>query len=89
MITNQLSLLSHATQLLNEQRVPYKVNTATAAKLLDVSVATLNRAKNRDMLPYTRKIDGYCASATFVGNSRRKDYWMITFQKEDSDRGKN
>ncbi|ASC71158.1 hypothetical protein XM38_021080 [Halomicronema hongdechloris C2206] len=81
MTTEQLSLLDHATQLLSEQRIPYEVDTATAAKLLRISVSTLNRAKNARKLPYKREIDGYCASASFVGNPKRKDLWLITFKK--------
>jgi len=81
MTTDQLSLLDHATQLLSEQRIPYEVDTATAAKLLRVSVSTLNRTKNTRKLPYTREIDGYYASANFAGNPKRKDLWLITFKK--------
>ncbi len=89
MTTDQLSLLNYATELLNEQRVPYEVDTETAARLLGVSVSTLNRAKNNGRLPYTRLINGHQASAFFAGNPKRKDLWSITFkQMEDSDFGK-
>lgn len=81
MIHTQLSLLDHATQLLQEQRVPYKVDTQTAAKLLRISVSTLNRAKNTGNLPYSRKISGYRAFVDFAGNPKRKDLWLVSFKK--------
>ena len=81
-MTTQLSLLDYATQLLNEQRIPYEVDTATAAKLLRISVSTLNRAKNAGKLPYTRKVDGHWASASFAGNPKHKDQWLISFRKD-------
>jgi hypothetical protein len=89
MTAAQLTLLDYATALLNEQRIPYEIDTETAAKLLRVSVSTLNRAKNTGKLPYVRLIDGNQASASFAGNPKRKDLWFISFKKmEDSDFGK-
>lgn len=81
MTQTQLSLLDHATQLLQEQRIPYEVDTQTAAKLLRISGSTLNRAKNTGKLPYSRVVSGYRAFADFAGTPQRKDLWVVSFKK--------
>lgn len=81
MTNAQLSLLDHATQLLQEQRVPYEVDTQTAAKLLRISVSTLNRAKNSGNLPYSRTVTSYKVSAYFTGRLSRGDRWSVSFTK--------
>lgn len=80
MLVSQLTLLDHATQLLQLQSVPYPIDSETVAKLLGVSASTINKAKNSGKLPYTRKVRGVLATVQFVEHQKGKDWWQIHFR---------
>jgi hypothetical protein len=80
MNAQQLCLLNHATQMLDQQAVPYNVDTETAARLLEVSPTTLNKAKKVSQGSHSCKLDGFLVTAQFIEQKKRKDWWCVKFK---------
>ncbi|MFQ3626852.1 MAG: hypothetical protein SNJ81_04670 [Cyanobacteriota bacterium] len=87
MNTQQLTLLNHATELL-EKQLPHSVNsipiplpTSIAAKIAKVSPTTLSRAKNTGKLPYKSSYGDWRVEVYYAHHHAGKDYWKIQFSQ--------
>jgi predicted signal transduction protein with EAL and GGDEF domain len=82
MTSQQLTLLTQALESLRESqtkgKLPFPVNTATAANLLHRSPSTLYKAKTQGK--YTCKRDGYTLEA-LCASADKPNHWVVTWEK--------